>query len=1144
LRFNFQSLIRNRNTAAWESSKQPGMGTTHKLIYFSDAIFLGGAEEYLKLLVPEMNREKYEPRVALTQRPDTQSLAEFFEKRDVAVDFVEAQSRSPLKNFLSPLRYFRQQRPSIVHFNLNNPFGCFFPVLAAFCSGVPWRLATEHLAFELASGKRAGVRTKKLVKRILTFCLDYTIAVSQANKRLLVRDYEVDPFRVKLIRNCVDVDKYAFSAEGRSKVRQEFKITNDQFLIGTVARFSFQKGHGFTIEAIPQILEAFPQTRFLFVGDGPEHDRLCSHVRQQRLEPYVFFAGVREDIASVLSAMDVFLLTSIFEGLPLSILEAMAAGLPVVATHVSGTPEAVLHNLTGLLIPPGDSAAISGAVIELLSKPQLRTWMGTQGRALVRQQFNKALMIKQVEDIYDNLIAAHDRPEEISVSASVQKARASIIVLSWNKKELLKDCLDALQAAVDYDGEDHEIILVDNGSTDGTQDYVRTHYPRIRIIELDRNYRFCRANNIGVKCAKNEIVVLLNNDVVVERGFLQPLLKGFEHSDIFAVTSQIFNYDPSKLREETGKTFGTLVFGCVHVGHTTPNGTDEQREYTPVFYAGGGSSAYSRQKFLALGGFNEIYNPGYVEDADLSYRAWKAGYRVLFCPKSKVIHKHRSTNATQLGNPKIDYLISRNLFIFFWQNVTSAKLFAKHLVQLPLRILLDVSRGRFAILRAFLGALLRIPRIVWNRVSSTSSTRVSDEEALAVIDYWFFYRHKHLLDAQSRDRPQKILMISKRLPKLGFDGSWVLVNLIKGLSASHHITLLAFTETDEDKPYVEHLSQFCKEVRTITLYPYSRELKSSFLFSKLLAVVHAFLLMRKEVLNELKNGDYDLVHCEYLHTLNFIPNLRRFPSLLTHHEVLSLAHKRSFEQASNLARKVSLLLKWKFTQAYEKRICRKVKAVVALSPVDESYLKSKLRLDRTCVLQSGVDLDFFRRVPNLEEIPNSLVFVGYFKHPPNVEGLLYFFRLIWPELKLRIPDTRITVIGRYAPPEILAYSQENSVAFADYVPDIRSYLQQSTVFVAPIISGAGLRGKILEAMALENAVVATSRCTEGLSVQHDQELMIANDAEDFVNYTVDLLKDPAKRRRLGRNARAKVEAQFGAEQFTDGYEELYQQLFR
>ncbi|MCI0418485.1 MAG: glycosyltransferase, partial [Acidobacteria bacterium] len=670
------------------------MDEPQTIIYFSDAIFLGGAEEYLKLLIPEIDGQRYQPRVVLSDRPATQPLAEFFQQRNIPVDFVETHGPSPLHNFLRPLRYFLQHRPSIVHFNLNNSFGCFFPILAAFFAGVRWRLATEHLAFELASGKRAGIGTKKLVKRIMTFCLHYTVAVSQANKRLLVRDYKIDPIYIKLIRNCIDAGRYRFSAEGRRRLRGEFGISEEQLLVGSVARFSFQKGHEYTVDAVPAILEVFPETRFLFVGDGPEREKIVQKVKSLGLEGKVLFAGERQDIADVLSAMDVFLLSSIFEGLPLSVLEAMAVGLPVVATRVSGTPEAVLHEMTGLLIPPADSRAIASAVITLLSDFGQRRRMGQQGRLLVLHHFHKKYLVKQVTDFYDQLIDSHRKRATISLSIGARSLKASIIILSWNKKELLGECLDAVIKAVEVEGGEHEIILVDNGSTDGTQDHVRTNYPQIRLIELDRNYRFCRGNNIGVKCARNEVVVLLNNDVIVEPGFLAPLLRGFSQPDIFAVTSQIFNYDQSKTREETGKTFGTLVFGCVHVGHTQPSERDERRGYVPVFYAGGGSSAYHREKFLELGGFNEIYYPGYVEDADLSYRAWKAGYRVLFCAASKVVHKHRSTNAAKLGNRKINYLISRNLFVLFWQNVTSPRLFVKHLVQLPLRILLDLSRGR------------------------------------------------------------------------------------------------------------------------------------------------------------------------------------------------------------------------------------------------------------------------------------------------------------------------------------------------------------------------------------------------------------------------------------------------------------------
>jgi len=387
-------------------------------------------------------------------------------------------------------------------------------------------------------------------------------------------------------------------------------------------------------------------------------------------------------------------------------------------------------------------------------------------------------------------------------------------------------------------------------------------------------------------------------------------------------------------------------------------------------------------------------------------------------------------------------------------------------------------------------------------------------------------------------------MISKRLPKLGFDGSWILVNLIQGLSAKHEITLLSFMETDEEKPHAEYLKTFCKEVRTVTLYPYSGELKSSFLFSKIFAAIHACLLMRKEVLNQLKKEDFDLIQCEYLHTLNFIPNLRKFPSLLTHHEVLSLARERSFRGSRGAPQWISRFIKWKIATAYEKRVCRKVKSVVALSAVDQSYLKRRLRVPEPRLARTGVDTQYFQPGPGRDEVPGSLIFVGYFKHPPNVEALHYFFRRVWPQVQEAVPEAKITIIGRFAPPEVLAYSQKDVVTFADFVPDLRPYLRRHAVFVAPIISGAGLRGKILEALAMGKAVVATGRCIEGYPFVHGRELMVADTPQQFSQHVVELLRDPARRASLGQMGRARVEAEFNCNGFTEAYELLHAELFQ
>jgi len=139
---------------------------------------------------------------------------------------------------------------------------------------------------------------------------------------------------------------------------------------------------------------------------------------------------------------------------------------------------------------------------------------------------------------------------------------ASIIVLNWNGKELLAEGLPSICEAVRVDGRPHEIIVVDNGSSDGSVEYVQKNFPEIRILALEENLGFAGGNNAGVRAAQHEMVVLLNNDMVVDPGFLRPLLKGFG-PETFAVASQIYLQDPMKRREETGRTKAVFRRGMV-----------------------------------------------------------------------------------------------------------------------------------------------------------------------------------------------------------------------------------------------------------------------------------------------------------------------------------------------------------------------------------------------------------------------------------------------------------------------------------------------------------------------------------------------------------------------------------------------------
>ncbi len=169
---------------------------------------------------------------------------------------------------------------------------------------------------------------------------------------------------------------------------------------------------------------------------------------------------------------------------------------------------------------------------------------------------------------------------------------------------------------------DNEIIVVDNGSEDGSAEFLRERFPSVRVLALDRNLGFGGGSNAGFRAAKNDIVVLLNSDMRVERDFLAPLLEAFTDETVFSVACQIFFSDPNKLREETGLTQSWWENGSLRVRHRDDPAI--QVPY-PCAYGGGGSCAFDRRKFLELGGFDELLAPFYLEDTDVGIPGVEAG---------------------------------------------------------------------------------------------------------------------------------------------------------------------------------------------------------------------------------------------------------------------------------------------------------------------------------------------------------------------------------------------------------------------------------------------------------------------------------------------------------------------------------------
>ncbi len=233
----------------------------------------------------------------------------------------------------------------------------------------------------------------------------------------------------------------------------------------------------------------------------------------------------------------------------------------------------------------------------------------------------------------------------------------SIIIANWNGKHLLERFLPSVLDAV---REGDEVIVVDNGSTDGSVEFLRVRFPQIRLIALPRNYGFSVANNLGALAAKHEIIVLLNNDMKPEKGFLEPMLEHFDDPSVFAVGAKLLRFDGSPdfaNRNRLVVSGGFISVVCER--------DEEKLKLAMVpeeqFHAPGGGVAFNRKKFWALGGFDSIFSPAYFEDVDLSLRALQKGWRIVYEPRSVVWHM-----GAQTGQVKPRWFFELLSFRNFW----------------------------------------------------------------------------------------------------------------------------------------------------------------------------------------------------------------------------------------------------------------------------------------------------------------------------------------------------------------------------------------------------------------------------------------------------------------------------------------------
>jgi glycosyltransferase involved in cell wall biosynthesis/peptidoglycan/xylan/chitin deacetylase (PgdA/CDA1 family) len=382
-----------------------------RVLHLIWALDLGGAERQVVEIVRGLDRARFEPTVGCLVRKGR--WGDLLEREGIPVVEFAKQPRFDPGLIVRLRRFLRAQRFDIVHTHAFT--AATWGRLAAALAGTPVVIAHEHSAFSLES------RTRRLVDRLLTPLTHRWIVVSESLARDLANAEKLPTSRLSIVRNGIRFTEAPRSAPDAA-ARTALAGWPASALIGTVGRFERRKGLDVLVDAFALLARARPGVGLALVGEGPLQGELERQVRTLGLSGRARLCGRRDDVAEVLSALDVFVLPSHAEGLSIALLEAGAAGRPVVATSVGGNGEVVRDGHTGLLVPPGDAAALADAVGRLLDDGAAARRMGQRVAAEVRDRFAAGEMVRAIEGVYEDALAARAS----SPRARFKKAASSL----------------------------------------------------------------------------------------------------------------------------------------------------------------------------------------------------------------------------------------------------------------------------------------------------------------------------------------------------------------------------------------------------------------------------------------------------------------------------------------------------------------------------------------------------------------------------------------------------------------------------------------------------------------------------------------------------------------------------------------------
>jgi len=307
--------------------------------------------------------------------------------------------------------------------------------------------------------------------------------------------------------------------------------------------------------------------------------------------------------------------------------------------------------------------------------------------------------------------------------------KVNIAVLNYNGKELLKECLPSVIAASEKSSYDTKVTVLDNQSKDSSLDMLKKEFPNVGVYLARENKVYCSYNEF-FNASDDDIIIIINSDIKADPGFVDPLIECFKKDPkLFFASSKMYFFDGVTYQGDRSKAIRR--FGIISAD-TRYKGYEKYIDSQGCAFSTG-NGAFDRKKFLELNGFDEIYLPGRYEDVDLCFRAWKAGYKGMYEPRSIVYHKGYGSFKEEFTDKQIQRMVFRNSVIFMWKNITDFRiLLVMHLWLIP-RLVFFMITLRFFFIGAFFDALGKFSDAMIRRRKGLKAFKLSDKDILRVI---------------------------------------------------------------------------------------------------------------------------------------------------------------------------------------------------------------------------------------------------------------------------------------------------------------------------------------------------------------------------------------------------------------------------